>query len=115
MLAGLQLGGTHLSTHAFPRHNHSMHMDDLQRIHVFFTGKVQGVGFRQTVHDLAVELGIKGWVRNLPDMRVELVAEGDELDLKLLLGKLRSEFQVDKVEVRNERRSEPLKGFEILR
>lgn len=86
-----------------------------QRIHVFFIGKVQGVGFRQSVHDYAVELGLKGWVKNLEDQRVEMVAEGNENDLNLLLGKICSEFEVKKAEVKKEKYSGNLKGFEIVR
>ena len=41
------------------------------------TGKVQGVGYRYWTHHTASMFGLKGWVRNLPDGTVELVAEGD--------------------------------------
>lgn len=46
------------------------------RLHVWVEGKVQGVFFRDTVRQGAVELGLAGWVRNLPDGRVEAVFEG---------------------------------------
>ncbi len=47
-----------------------------------FTGRVQGVGFRYTTKHLAADFDVAGFVRNLPDGRVELVAEGNpgELD-----------------------------------
>lgn len=48
-----------------------------KRIHVFYSGRVQGVGFRFTAERIAHALGINGWVRNLRDGRVEVVAEGD--------------------------------------
>lgn len=53
-----------------------------RRLQVFYTGRVQGVGFRYTVKSLAPGYEITGTVRNLPDGRVELVAEGapDELE-----------------------------------
>ncbi|MGK7874726.1 MAG: acylphosphatase [Xenococcaceae cyanobacterium] len=47
------------------------------RIHVFVSGRVQGVGYRFWTLYQARELGVSGWVRNLPDRRVEAVFEGD--------------------------------------
>jgi acylphosphatase len=44
---------------------------------VYYTGHVQGVGFRYTTHSIAQGHAVTGYVRNLPDGRVELVAEGD--------------------------------------
>lgn len=46
--------------------------------HVFVSGKVQGVYFRDTTRKKAAEHGVDGWVRNLPDGRVEAVFQGDE-------------------------------------
>jgi acylphosphatase len=46
------------------------------RAHVFISGRVQGVGYRYSTMDEASRLGIKGWVRNVPDGRVEAVFEG---------------------------------------
>jgi len=46
------------------------------RVHVFITGKVQGVGYRMSTREAANDLGLSGWVRNLPDERVEAVFEG---------------------------------------
>jgi acylphosphatase len=47
-----------------------------------FSGRVQGVGFRYTVQNLAMQYNVLGYVRNLPDGRVEIVMEGpdDEMD-----------------------------------
>ena len=59
-----------------------------KRIHVVYSGHVQGVGFRYTAQDIAMSLGLKGWVKNLSDGRVEIVAEGDEKDLKEFLDKI---------------------------
>jgi acylphosphatase len=48
----------------------------LIRAHVLISGKVQGVGYRYATVDTASQLGLTGWVRNLPDGRVEAVFEG---------------------------------------
>jgi acylphosphatase len=45
--------------------------------HVFYEGRVQGVGFRYTVRQIATGFDVTGWVRNLPDGRVQLLAAGE--------------------------------------
>lgn len=48
----------------------------MKRLHVFVSGHVQGVWFRESTKIEALEQGVAGWVRNLPDGRVEAVFEG---------------------------------------
>ena len=48
----------------------------MERREVYYTGRVQGVGFRATARQLAQHQGVSGYVRNLPDGRVHLVAQG---------------------------------------
>ncbi len=51
-------------------------MSDRTRAHVFVSGTVQGVYYRANTRERAGEHGVDGWVRNLPDGRVEAVFEG---------------------------------------
>ena len=60
----------------------------VKALHAFVSGRVQGVGYRAFTRDVARKLGLKGFVKNLPDGRVEVYAEGDEEKLKELLEKL---------------------------
>ncbi|MEP0885876.1 acylphosphatase [Trichocoleus sp. ST-U3] len=52
------------------------------RAHVIVSGTVQGVGFRFSTLDEAIQLGVSGWVQNLPDGRVEAVFEGSKADVE---------------------------------
>jgi len=58
-------------------------------LHAFVAGRVQGVGFRHFVLLVASQLGLFGWVRNLDDDRVEVLAEGPRAELEELLEYLR--------------------------
>ena len=55
------------------------------RAHVFVSGRVQGVYFRQTTQEHAESRGVTGWVRNLSDGRVEAVFEGEEESVEALV------------------------------
>ena len=61
-----------------------------KRVHIFYSGRVQGVGFRLTAEETAQEFGIVGWVKNLRDGRVELVGEAEEAALTNFLEAVRS-------------------------
>ncbi len=56
-----------------------------KRVHVFYSGRIQGVGFRVTAEETAHRFGVLGWVKNLRDGRVELVAEAEEPALQQFL------------------------------
>jgi len=53
-----------------------------ERLHIFYSGRVQGVGFRYATKSVALGFEVTGAVRNLPDGRVELVAEGARTELE---------------------------------
>jgi acylphosphatase len=59
-----------------------------KQIHVYYTGRVQGVGFRYATEDIAHDLGVCGWVKNLRDGRVEIMAEAEEKVLQDFLLKV---------------------------
>lgn len=64
-----------------------------KQVHVFYSGRVQGVGFRFTAQDIANNLGILGWVKNLRDGRVEIIAEAEEDLLEQFLTRINQYFQ----------------------
>jgi acylphosphatase len=57
-------------------------------LQVFYEGNVQGVGFRWSVRDAAKGFDVTGWVRNLPDGRVELQATGKEDEVRAFLDRI---------------------------
>lgn len=87
-----------------------------KRIHVFYSGRVQGVGFRYTARSIASGLNLKGWVKNSMDGRVELVCEGEEDRLKRFLDNIKSEFlghYITDVDVRWEGSRHEFNRFDI--
>ena len=86
-------------------------MEDRTRVHVFVSGEVQGVNFRQEIADKANEQGVAGWVRNLPDGRVEAVLEGPRDEVYRVVGLCRAgpkgarvmNVQVDREPPKNEK------------
>ncbi|MCX8159318.1 MAG: acylphosphatase [Candidatus Saccharicenans sp.] len=68
------------------------------RFHAFLSGRVQGVAFRFFAQHEANQLGITGWVRNLYDGRVEVVAEGEREKLELFLAELKRGPRMARVE-----------------
>lgn len=64
--------------------------DTITRWHIYFDGRVQGVGFRFTAQIIATGLGLTGWVRNMYDGRVEMEAQGASDNLQKLVDLLKS-------------------------
>jgi acylphosphatase len=63
-----------------------------KQAHIYYSGRVQGIGFRYTVSDIAGQLKICGWVKNLNDGRVEVMAEGQEDMLGNFLEQVKGNF-----------------------
>ena len=88
----------------------------MMRVHVYVSGIVQGVFFRDFTQRQAKSNGLVGWVRNLRDGRVEAVAEGDSEDVERWLAALRQgppSSRVDGVEVVRNEAVEGLSGFDV--
>jgi acylphosphatase len=86
-----------------------------KRLHAFFSGNVQGVGFRFAAERTARRLGVGGYVRNLANGQVEVLAEGEEKTLQEFLEALREAFHnyIRNVEVRWQEASGEHRGFGI--
>lgn len=88
------------------------------RVHIFVSGKVQGVYFRQNTSLKAQELGIVGWVRNLSDGRVESVMEGLEVDIDKMISWCKSgpkDALVTEVKIMNEEYKKEFSTFDIVK
>lgn len=59
-------------------------MENRARVHIFVSGRVQGVRFRESAYKIAQKLGVFGWVKNLADGRVEMVSEGNKENIQKL-------------------------------
>ena len=76
-------------------------LDGRVRKRIYFSGRVQRVGFRFTAEGLAKELGLTGYVKNLPDGRVEMEAQGTEDAIQEMLAALRTDdyIRITKTEI----------------
>lgn len=84
--------------------------------HVFVRGTVQGVYFRQNTKQVATRHKVAGWVRNLPDGRVEAVFEGDEMDVNEVIEWCHvgpPNAKVNDVSVKFEKYTGEFAGFEV--
>ncbi|MDI3547105.1 MAG: acylphosphatase [Halanaerobiales bacterium] len=91
-------------------------MTEEVRKHVYISGRVQGVGFRHFVLTKARELGLKGWVRNLYDGRVEAVFVGNKNDVEQMLKLIKKGprwARVDNVRVLNEEIKDEFDTFQV--
>lgn len=77
-----------------------------RRVRVYVEGRVQGVWFRETARRVAEQCRVRGWIRNLPDGRVEAVYEGEPASVAALLDWTRRgprKAIVTRVEIREEK------------
>ena len=74
----------------FGRPDHSFWFTMKKRLQVYYSGMVQGVGFRFTAERVARSLGLAGWVKNVPNGSVEAICEGEEAALIDFLQKMKS-------------------------
>lgn len=89
----------------------------MQRVHVYVSGRVQGVFFRAETQKTATGLKLNGWVRNMDDGRVEAVFEGGRQEIDKMLDWCRQgppASRVDHVEVIDEPFTGDLQGFRIV-
>jgi acylphosphatase len=86
------------------------------RAHIFIEGRVQGVFFRARATERAVRLGVRGWIRNLPNGKVEGVFEGEEENVNALLDFCKvgpSSAEVEKVDVEKSTYTGAFEDFRI--
>jgi len=67
-------------------------------VHLNLTGHVQGVGLRYSVYNIALRLNITGYAKNLYDGSVEIVAEGNEEDINMLIDYIKNGLRWARVE-----------------
>jgi acylphosphatase len=88
------------------------------RLHALYSGHVQGVGFRYTVRSVATGFEVTGEIRNLPDGRVELIAEGPKQELEAFQKAIRAsglEHFIQDEQVAWTEAAGEFRGFEIAR
>ena len=85
--------------------------------HIVISGRVQGVFFRKNAKQKAAEFKINGWVKNTPDDKVEIFAQGNEENLNTFINWCKQGPQkaiVENIEVTEKQADNNLKGFSIL-
>ncbi|MDX1617300.1 MAG: acylphosphatase [Balneolaceae bacterium] len=87
----------------------------MKRAHIFLEGRVQGVGFRHFTKTNAQKIGVGGWVKNLPDGRVEAVFEGAEEDVEQMVELVRQGPRSSRVADMDVEWTEPKGDFDGFR
>ena len=85
--------------------------------HIFITGRVQGVGFRHFTRKNADKIGITGWVKNLPDGRVEALFQGPEQKVNELIDRCKEgpiSAYVKEIDVNKAEDAKDHDSFEVI-
>lgn len=87
-------------------------------VRIYISGFVQNVGFRQYIKYKAKKLNVSGWVKNLSDGRVEALVQGDEQNVKKMIGVCRRGpflARVKEIKIVNEEEINSMKSFEVVK
>ncbi len=90
---------------------------NIKRVHLYIAGKVQGVFFRANTKEKAEEFGLTGWVKNLPNGKVEAVFEGNAEKIEKMINYLKFSPGLSAVKDIETEKEEPkkLSSFQVLR
>ncbi|MCM8822859.1 MAG: acylphosphatase [Candidatus Omnitrophica bacterium] len=89
----------------------------MERWHYYISGEVQRVGFRWYAKSIADSFGIYGWVRNMADGRVEIVAEAEPESLNSFTEKMKTSYlglNIHRVEIEKEKATGEFNSFKII-
>ena len=86
-----------------------------KRLHIHYSGSVQGVGFRFAVQSAAYQLSVTGWVKNLENGRVEVTCEGEGESLNKFLALIKDAFggYIKDARIEPQMPTGEFKGFDI--
>lgn len=86
-----------------------------KRLHIYYSGSVQGIGFRYTAERIANSSKLTGWVKNLSDGQVEVMIEGAQPEIELFLQKISETFKgyIRNADLRWGEATGEFSGFEI--
>lgn len=89
---------------------------EMRRVHLTISGRVQGVLFRANTKRQAELIGVKGWVKNLDEDKVEAIAEGNEEQIKKFIAYCKrgpDEARVNDVKIEDQEYKSEFRGFSI--
>ncbi len=91
-------------------------VNNVDQLHIVVSGKVQGVGFRYYTQMRAAQYGVTGWVKNMEDGSVEIIAVGQPEDLQLFIESVREGnpfSKVNNMEIHTREKTDPYPSFKI--